>query len=76
MNFNASVFGNAVHGLASQFEVSTATVRGGQAVFLIAYAFGCELWAPWSEERGRKIVLQLSLGFVNLWQIPQFFGTL
>ena len=39
-------------------------------IFLITYAFGCELWAPWSEELGRKGVLQASLFFVNLWQIP------
>lgn len=31
---------------------------------------GCELWAPWSEELGRKPILQLSLFFVNLWQLP------
>lgn len=39
------------------------------AWFLILYGFGCELWAPWSEEYGRKIVMQLSLGTVNIWQI-------
>ena len=49
-------------------------------IFLVAYAFGCELWAPWSEELGRKPILQLSLFLVNIWQIPvglaQNFGTL
>ena len=44
-------------------------VRIGQMVFLVAYAFGCELWAPWSEELGRKWVLQGSLFLVNVWQI-------
>lgn len=39
-------------------------------IFLISYAFGCELWAPWSEEFGRWPILQLSLFFVNIWQIP------
>ena len=39
-------------------------------IFLILYAFGCELWAPWSEELGRKPILQLSLFLVNIWQIP------
>lgn len=37
--------------------------------FLVAYAFGCELWAPWSEEWGRKSILQWSLGLVNLWAL-------
>lgn len=70
MNFNASVYGNATSGLMEEFKISGQMSRVGQAVFLIAYAFGCELWAPWSEEFGRRTVLQLSLFFVNLWQIP------
>jgi predicted MFS family arabinose efflux permease len=39
-------------------------------IFLVAYAFGCELWAPWSEEFGRWPIMQLSLTFMNIWQIP------
>lgn len=39
-------------------------------IFLVLYAFGCELWAPWSEELGRWPILQLSLFLVNIWQIP------
>lgn len=39
-------------------------------IFLVFYAFGCELWAPWSEELGRKPVLQASLFLVNMWQLP------
>ncbi|OCK76003.1 MFS general substrate transporter [Lepidopterella palustris CBS 459.81] len=70
MNFNASVYGNAVKPLSEHFNISDAKVRRGQMVFLLAYAFGCELWAPWSEELGRWGVLQWSLGLVNLWQIP------
>lgn len=39
-------------------------------IFLVAYAFGCELWAPWSEEFGRWPIMQLSLFLVNIWQLP------
>lgn len=70
MNFNASVYGNAIAPMTEKFGVSAQMGRIGQMAFLIAYAFGCELWAPWSEELGRKSVLQWSLGLVNLWQIP------
>lgn len=78
MNFNASVYGNAISGnpdknikgMVQDFDISEQTARVGQLVFLIAYAFGCELWAPWSEEIGRKPILQLSLFLVNIWQIP------
>lgn len=70
MNFNASVYGNATDGLVESFKITGQESRIGQAVFLIAYAFGCELWAPWSEEFGRRPVLQLSLFFVNIWAIP------
>ncbi|KAI9734998.1 MAG: hypothetical protein M1834_002080 [Cirrosporium novae-zelandiae] len=70
MNFNASIYGNAVSGLEDEFNISAQGARVGQCVFLILYAFGCELWAPWSEEFGRWPILQLSLFFVNIWQIP------
>lgn len=58
MNFNTSVFPNAVVPISEEFGVSEPAARVGQAVYLILYAFGCELWAPWSEEFGRWTVLQ------------------
>ncbi|KAK3063252.1 hypothetical protein LTS18_001879 [Coniosporium uncinatum] len=70
MNFNASVMGNAVHGITQEFGVGSTIARLGQMVFLVAYAFGCELWAPWSEVYGRFPILQFSLLFVNIFQIP------
>ncbi|KAI8938341.1 hypothetical protein NX059_005992 [Plenodomus lindquistii] len=70
MNFNTSLYSNAVGGISSEFGVSAQAARLGAALFLITYAFGCELWAPWSEELGRWPILQLSLFFVNIWQIP------
>ena len=53
MNSNASMYGFGVEGIAEEFQISETKARLGQALFLIAYAFGCELWAPWSEELGR-----------------------
>ena len=70
MNFNASIYGNAVQPMSTEFGISEQAAKVGQAVFLISYAFGCELWAPWSEELGRWPIMQLSLTFVNIWQIP------
>ncbi|EAT89360.1 hypothetical protein HBI56_026030 [Parastagonospora nodorum] len=70
MNFNTSLYSNAVGGISKEFGVSAQAARLGAALFLITYAFGCELWAPWSEELGRWPILQLSLFFVNIWQIP------
>ncbi|KZT28798.1 sugar transporter [Neolentinus lepideus HHB14362 ss-1] len=80
MNFNASVYANAVAPLSRQFDISEQAARVGQMIFLVAYAFGSELWAPWSEELGRYPILQLSLFLVNIWQIPAAlapnFGTI
>lgn len=45
MNFNTSLYSNAVGGIAEEFSVSTQAARLGAAIFLITYAFGCELWA-------------------------------
>lgn len=70
MNFNAAVYGNANSGIAHQFHTSEQVARIGQAMFLIFYAIGSELWAPWSEELGRWPILQASLFLVNVWQIP------
>lgn len=70
MNFNASVIGNAVNGVSAEYQITVEKTRAIQGGFLIAYGFGCELWAPFSEEFGRWLILQLSLGLVNLWQIP------
>ena len=70
LNFNASVYANAVMELSAQFSISQQAARVGQMIFLVAYAFGSELWAPWSEELGRWPILQLSLLLVNIWQIP------
>ena len=80
MNSNASMYGFAVEGVAFNFNISETKARLGQFLFLVTYAFGCELWAPWSEELGRWPTQQLSLFLVNIWQIPSAlapnFGTL
>ncbi|KZT64873.1 MFS general substrate transporter [Daedalea quercina L-15889] len=70
INLNASLYANTVHSLSGHFHISEQAARVGQMIFLIAYAFGSELWAPWSEELGRWPILQLSLFLVNIWQIP------
>ncbi|KJZ76812.1 hypothetical protein HIM_03689 [Hirsutella minnesotensis 3608] len=69
MNFNTSLYPSAVEPLSEHFGVSMQAARASQAAFLIAYAFGCELWAPWSEEFGRWPILQASLFLVNIWQV-------
>ncbi|KAF2857559.1 MFS general substrate transporter [Piedraia hortae CBS 480.64] len=70
MNLNTSLYSNALRGISTQFGVSMQAARAGAAIFLVSYAFGCELWAPWSEELGRKPILQASLLMVNIWQVP------
>ncbi|KAK4188458.1 putative MFS transporter [Podospora australis] len=70
MNFNTSLYSNGITGISDHFGVSEQAARAGAAIFLITYAFGCELWAPWSEEFGRKPILQLSLFLVNIWCLP------
>lgn len=73
MNFNSSVYASSISGdkgVAKYFNVSEQAARVGQMIFLVTYAFGCELWAPWSEEFGRWPIMQLSLFLVNVWQLP------
>jgi len=70
INLNASLYADGVKGISKKFGVSEQKARVPQLTFLCAYAFGCELWAPWSEELGRWPTQQLSLLLVNIWQIP------
>ena len=70
MNMNASLYANGVSRIAEEHGVSKQVARIPQMAFLVAYGFGCELWAPWSEEYGRWPIQQLSLFLVNIWQIP------
>lgn len=65
MNLNTTLYSNAQNGVAAHYGVSVSQAVWGAAAFLITYAFGCELWAPWSEEFGRRPVLQLSMFLVN-----------
>lgn len=70
MNFNTSLYSNGLIGISEHFNTTQQGARLGAAIFLITYAFGCELWAPWSEEFGRKPILQLSLLLTNIWTLP------
>ena len=70
MNFNSLLYSNGIKGITKEFHVSAQAARVGAAVFLVTYAFGCEIFAPWSEELGRWPVLQLSLFLLNVSQIP------
>ncbi|KAJ5599092.1 hypothetical protein N7450_000159 [Penicillium hetheringtonii] len=70
MNFNTSLYSNGLSGISEEFGVSMQAARCGAMIFLVLYAFGCELWAPWSEELGRKPILQASLFLVNVFQLP------
>ena len=70
MNFNTSVYPSAVNPISEHFGISAQAARVGQMIYLVFYSFGCELWAPWSEEFGRWPILQLSMLLINIWEIP------
>lgn len=74
MNLNASLYANGVSAISKNHNVSEQVARIPQLTFLCAYAFGCQLWAPWSEELGRWPTQQLSLLLVNIWQFPCAFA--
>lgn len=75
MNYNAAIYANAVPGMAKEFGITPFQACLGQMAFLVAYGFGCEFWAPFSEELGRKWIMQVSLGLVNLFQLPCMLST-
>ncbi|KAH8653441.1 major facilitator superfamily domain-containing protein, partial [Xylariales sp. PMI_506] len=69
MNLNTTLYSNGLKGMAKEWNIDDSVPVWGAFSFLFTYAFACELWAPWSEEFGRKWVLQLSLFLVNLTSI-------
>ncbi|KUI70194.1 hypothetical protein VM1G_06306 [Cytospora mali] len=66
MNMNGSLWANTEAGLSSYYNFSIHKVSLGNMAFLISYAFGCEVWAPWSQELGRKWLMQSSLLLVSI----------
>ncbi|KAF2724063.1 MFS general substrate transporter [Polychaeton citri CBS 116435] len=70
MNYNTSVYPNAVMPLVKEFGITQQKARTGQMIYLLFYSFGCELWAPWSEEFGRWPILQLSETLINIFILP------
>lgn len=69
MDFNGSIYSSAIPGIAAEFKVTAGKLQSGQVLFLIAYALGSKIWAPWSEEYGRKRVMQISLALIILSQL-------
>lgn len=70
MNFNTSVYPNLITPLTEEFGITEQKARTGQMIYLVFYSFGCELWAPWSEEFGRWPILQLSETLINIFILP------
>ena len=75
MNYNTSVYPNVVTQLTEQFALDKQGARTGQMIYLVFYSFGCELWAPWSEEFGRWPILMLSEALICIWTLPQALAT-
>jgi hypothetical protein len=75
MNYNTSVYPSVVPQLTEHFGITEQKARTGQMIYLLFYSFGCELWAPWSEEFGRWPILMLSEIFIIIWTLPQALAT-
>ena len=45
MNFNTSLYSNGLEGISTTFGVSEQGARCGAMIFLVLYAFGCEVRA-------------------------------
>ncbi|KAI1312041.1 MFS general substrate transporter [Xylaria venustula] len=70
MNLNTSLYSSGITDMSNEFNVTELAARSGAMIFLITYAVGCELWAPCSEDIGRKFTLQVSMLLVNFFAVP------
>ena len=60
MNFNTSLYSNAIGGISKEYQISEQAARVGAAIFLVTYAFGCELWVSY-----RTLILRVT-PYVNI----------
>lgn len=58
--FGSSIFSAATQSVAQQFNVSTEVGILGVSLYVLGFAFGPILWAPFSELYGRRIPLLVS----------------
>lgn len=62
--FGSSIFSPAATGIEAEFNVGSEVATLGTSLFVLGYAFGPIMWAPFSELYGRRLPIVIaSFGF-------------
>lgn len=59
--FTSSIFSAGTRAIAAEFDVSSEVGILGVSFYVLGFAFGPTLWAPFSELKGRRLPIVLSM---------------
>ena len=61
MSYTSAIFAPAVNSASKEFGVGSEVGALGTTIYVLGFASGPLIWAPWSELRGRKWPLTISM---------------
>ncbi|TVY83808.1 putative transporter [Lachnellula suecica] len=67
--FTSSIFSTATREVAAQYHVSTEVGLLGLSFYVLGFAFGPVFWAPFSELKGRRLPLVISMFGFSIFQV-------
>lgn len=72
--FGSSIFSSATRAVASYFHVSTEVGLLGLSLYVLGFATGPTIWAPFSELKGRRLPLIISMFGFSIFNIAVAVG--
>ncbi|KAI2794319.1 Major facilitator superfamily multidrug transporter FLU1 [Penicillium oxalicum] len=66
--FTSSIYSAAIHSVSSQFHISSEVSTLGLSLYVLGFAMGPIVWAPFSELQGRRPPLLLSMFGFTIFQ--------
>ncbi|KAK3387048.1 major facilitator superfamily domain-containing protein [Podospora didyma] len=72
--FGSSIFSAATRAVAKEFDVSTEVALLGVSFYVLGFATGPTLWAPFSELRGRRLPLVIAVFGFSIFNVAVAAG--
>lgn len=67
--FTSSIFSTATRAVAAQYHVSAEVGLLGVSLYVLGFAIGPVFWAPFSELKGRRLPLVISMFGFSIFQV-------
>jgi len=72
--FTSSIFSTATRQVAAEYHVSTEVGLLGLSFYVLGFALGPLFWAPFSELKGRRLPLVISMFGFSIFQVAVAVG--